>query len=170
MEITAGAALFYPFLLLLDREGWLSVFLPAVLSHELGHLIMIGLCGGRLTSVRVEAAGLCIETTAFTAPAQELLCTAAGPAAGLVWYAFTRQFSSAWWTNASYAALILNVFNLLPALPLDGGRILSLLLSDHAATIVSQIMAAMLVYIIFRYRAWLLIVPAVLICKSCLSS
>ena len=162
--------MFYSLILLLDTDQWLTALLPAVLSHELGHLFMIRATGGHIRSVRLEASGLCINADAFSSRRQELLCIAGGPAAGFVWAVLTLFFTGRWWIRASAAAFVINFFNLLPAMPLDGGRLLSVLTcSSRIVRGSSWITAGLLLLFVVRLRTWGLIVPSVLIVKTCLS-
>ena len=46
VQLTAGAAVFYPLLFILDGDGWLAALLPGVVFHELGHLLALHLSGG----------------------------------------------------------------------------------------------------------------------------
>ncbi len=171
VQVTAGAALFYPLLLFLDTDGWLYAVLPGVLCHELGHLAALRACGGQVKHIRLEAAGLRMDVTPFTSAAQETLCAAAGPAAGFLWAFVSKSFNMVWSVKSSAAAVVINGFNLLPALPLDGGVILLGLTQSRSLTMFfSWVTAAALAIAFYKWRAWGLLVPAALIIKTAVNS
>lgn len=118
----------------------------AALIHELGHLAAAVACGVRITGMRLDLFGARLELPGLLSYRQELLVALGGPAANLL--TATVLFRA--WTacgcpvcgaspSLSGWALVLGVLlpaslglcavNLLPVATLDGGRILSCLLS-----------------------------------------
>ena len=124
IDISPGAAVLFPLLYFLDGSGWFSAVLPAVIFHECGHCIAAWSCGGRILSLRMDMTGLCLNVTPFSSPFAEALCAAAGPLCGLLWAAACSALSGAWWMRCREISLYFSFCNLLPAQPLDGGRIL----------------------------------------------
>ena len=105
----------------------MAVLLP-VLIHELGHILVLRLLGLRIYRFQIELKGLCIEYRGYTGALGHALAAAAGPGLGLL-YALAAsllaaRYNSAWLELTAGVSLLLSAFNLLPALPLDGGRIL----------------------------------------------
>lgn len=148
----------------LDDSGWYAAILPAILCHELGHWIAICFLGGRVTSLRVDLSGICMETTAFSDRISEISVLAAGPVFGFLWGAAAERLNNPWGEKSQLISLALNSFNLLPALPLDGGRILYCLTrSTRLLRSSGLVTAAALVYIAIRSGHWGLIIPAVLL-------
>ncbi|MEU6131447.1 site-2 protease family protein [Saccharopolyspora sp. NPDC047091] len=126
---------------------WTCAFLAAgctvllaasVLLHELGHCVVAMRLGLPVRRIRLFLLGGVSEISREpAAPAQEGLVAAAGPAvsvllaagSGLGWYAM--EPGGAIWllvAQTCVANIAVAVFNLLPGLPLDGGRMLRSLL------------------------------------------
>ncbi len=133
VEITAGAAVLFPLLFYLDDSGIFSAVLPAVFFHETGHCISARMYGGRILSFRMSLSGLCLETTPFSSSLSEAVCAAAGPLCGLLWAALCSCIPGEWWERCRDVSLYFSVCNLLPAQPLDGGRILYALCGNAKA-------------------------------------
>ena len=132
IEISAGFMLMVSLLWLLDTSGILSAMLPAVLIHELGHVLALAACGARVSALRMEACGLRMDYWGSLGRRQEIFCALSGPAAGLL-YALAAAFAGRWIKSefllcSGGISAALTAFNLLPAPMLDGGRVLSLLL------------------------------------------
>lgn len=110
-------------LIWLDKDGWVPLFFCSAALHECGHLLALRLCNVPVYGMELRAAGAVIRTGATTA-GREALCTAAGPLVNLVLSALLFQLAP----KGSLINLLLLCFNLLPVYPLDGGRLLRLLL------------------------------------------
>lgn len=118
----------------------------AALIHELGHLAAAVACGVRIAGMQLDLFGARLELPGLLSYRQELLVALGGPAANLLtaavlfraWTACGRPVCGAS-PSLSGWALVLGVLlpaslglcavNLLPVATLDGGRILSCLLS-----------------------------------------
>lgn len=120
-----GASLYY-----LGGGAALAAFLTAALAHELGHLAAIYWTGAFLRRVRFSAAGPVIEYGGVTNRQQEAGIIAAGPVAGLLFAAVCTLAGSRYFAYVGAIALLSSLFNLLPALPMDGGRLAQLLLEE----------------------------------------
>jgi stage IV sporulation protein FB len=110
-----------------------------VFIHELGHVTMAKSFGWRVKEVQLlPFGGVAVVEESGNIPAKEELWVAlAGPAQN-VWmagFAFgMMEFSGSdpvWWGYFLQANILLGLFNLLPILPLDGGKVLAALLSFH---------------------------------------
>jgi Zn-dependent protease len=131
--VSAGAALLLAALyLLLDWDMLLILLVPAAV-HELGHLAALRALGARVRRVSLSVSGVCMYYTGAPGPGGRFIAAAAGPAAGLL-FALASAFlggrlGSAVLMKCAGVSALLSAFNLLPSLPLDGGRMLSALIS-----------------------------------------
>ncbi|GIP31370.1 M50 family metallopeptidase [Paenibacillus sp. J2TS4] len=134
-----------------------------VFIHELGHVFTAKSFGWNVTEVRLlPFGGVAVVEESGNVPArEELIVALAGPLQN-VWMALFALFIMAmggsdpeWWVYFMKANLLVGAFNLLPILPLDGGKImqasLSYLLPYHRTlfitTVISLIMSVGLVVI-----------------------
>ena len=103
LALTLAAAFIY---YVVSIETTIAIALP-VAVHELAHIIALRFFGLKVKSVRAELTGLCIDYCGFAEPVAHIAAT-----------------GCAWMELSAGISLLLSVFNLLPVLPLDGGRIL----------------------------------------------
>lgn len=120
LNVSPGGALGLAALLFLVDAAYLPALLSAAVIHELGHIAALKLCKAELQELRLEFFGLCLVATPPTSPVQEAFCALSGPLAGFLW-AFGIQHIA---PLSSAFSLLLSAYNILPALPLDGGRAL----------------------------------------------
>ena len=127
-----GALLLAAYLYFIGGGAALTAFFTAVLAHELGHLIAMGLFGAELRRLRLTAAGPVIEYGGALTPGQEAWVVAAGPIGGVLLAALCFCLGTPYFHYAGLIALLGSAFNLLPAYPMDGGRLAWLLLQNTA--------------------------------------
>ncbi len=126
LEISPGFSLCAALVWFLDRQGLFTLALFAALVHEAGHFLVLCLFRARPTLIRLELTGAVMRFPAGALSfAQEAAAAAAGPLAGALLCAVAALLNAP--TLAGVSA-VLTGFNLLPALPLDGGRLLRCLL------------------------------------------
>jgi len=128
IELGSGFILLIALIFFFDDDGLLAALLPAVLMHEMGHVLAMLFFGARPLRLSATLSGLYIDYSGTISEKQELTTALAGPAAGLL-FSFLcaglgRRWGNDYLTLVAGLGMVLNIFNLLPALPLDGGRAL----------------------------------------------
>jgi Zn-dependent protease len=113
---------------------WYAVgFVLLILVHELGHYVAArqrGLDVGVPTFIPFVGAWIQLKDLPHDAETEAYVGIAgpvAGTAGALACYFLARQYDSALLLALSYAGFFLNLFNLIPVSPLDGGRITAIL-------------------------------------------
>lgn len=134
LSLSAGAVLLGALIYCTASFSELAAILAPVIVHELGHIVTLRLYGLRVRRVRADLRGVCIEYGGLYAPLGHAVSALAGPAAGLA-YAFAASYFSRRCGNEALTlsagvSLLLSVFNLLPILPLDGGRVFSIVAAE----------------------------------------
>jgi Zn-dependent protease len=122
--------------------GILLAFFVCVVLHEFGHSFTARHFGIGVRRILLMPIGGMAEFTSIPRePHRELLITLAGPAvnfviAGLIWLFVRPSEGPEYTANVTgllqlllHWNLVMGVFNLLPAFPMDGGRILRALLA-----------------------------------------
>lgn len=128
LEISAGAIFMLSALYFFGGlESIIAVAIAAAI-HELGHIAAIKAFKGKIRRVRMSASGLCMSCFGLDSTAKEIAAFIMGPVFGLV-LAYIASYYGYMLGNellceTAGISLIFSVFNLLPALPLDGGRVL----------------------------------------------
>ena len=105
-----------------EGVGLLPWGLVACAIHELGHIVAAALLGGWIEGLSLTAVGaeLHIEYEVPLTYGKESLVALAGPAANLLGGGLALVLH---WQLAAVLTLAIGAFNLLPILPLDGGRV-----------------------------------------------
>ena len=123
ISVGPGFLLLAAFLYYQGGGAAVTAFFTAALAHELGHLAAIVLTGARVRTLRLTAAGWILEYGGALTQRQEMGIAAAGPIAGAAFAVSCLLYGSAYFRYAGLIALFSAFFNMLPVLPLDGGRL-----------------------------------------------
>lgn len=160
---------------------WVVIVFASILWHELGHVLFMKKYGAQPEILLYGGGGLAIPHGARFTRRQAFIVAAAGPTFGLLLWALSHRWfyyfppapghrlahlmeSYLWQVN-----LFWTLINLLPVLPLDGGRMLQALLGPHrlrAVAVIGMIVAtltavagflllgSLLIAIFFALFAW----------------
>lgn len=134
VALTGGTMLLSVFAYALIFGWWYAVgFVALIFVHEMGHYVAArhrGLAVGAPTFIPFVGAWIemkdlphDVETEAYVGIAGPL----AGSAAALLCYFVARAYDSNLLLALSYAGFFLNLFNLIPLSPFDGGRITAII-------------------------------------------
>jgi Zn-dependent protease/CBS domain-containing protein len=163
--------------------GFILALFACVVLHEFGHALAAARFGIRTRSiVLLPIGGIASIERNPDDPYQEILIALAGPAvsfaiAGLLWLilragGLTVAFDAATLTEGGFLQrlalvnLLLGGFNLLPAFPMDGGRVFRALLSlqlgpvraTRIAAFVAQGLALLIALVGIRYNLFLVLI------------
>ncbi len=134
--------------------GWKLgvVFVLLILVHELGHLLTFRNFGIPVSlPYFIPGLGAFVNSPLSGSPAQNATGAIMGPvfgvAAAAVCWGYGAATGEPFWLVCAYLGFFLNLFNLIPALPLDGGRVVGVI--DNRLYLVG---AALLVAWIVFYR------------------
>ena len=120
-EVRPGAAVLLAGLYFLLPLRWCARLALTVTAHELGHVAALILCGAEVCGLRMEGCGLALRCTPPEGALRTVMAALAGPAAGAGLFFILRGLGYA---ACAELSLLFSCVNLLPVLPLDGGRIL----------------------------------------------
>ena len=128
VTVSSAFLLFVAVLYFFDDSGLLSAVIPAVAIHELSHFFALRCMGAVPTRLSIGMSGLCMDYCGDLSERQEAVAAMAGPIGSILGALICSRvgiaLESQFWTCCAGIGLIFSGFNLLPALPLDGGRTL----------------------------------------------
>lgn len=137
LNVSTGALLLLAALYFFLPLNMFAALLLSAVAHESGHLLALKLTGQQVTGLSADGGGATISRRGQTGRVEEAFCAVAGPAAGIV-YALAASLlgkvtGSTLLTSSAGMSIVLSAFNMLPALPLDGGRIMVAALGDKSS-------------------------------------
>lgn len=163
--------------------AWVGALFGFVVAHELAHCVVARRRGAEVLGILlIPLGGISQLASVPDDPDDELAIAAAGPLASLaagvvllvvglvtgarVWP--PTLFAGSWWARLAWLNLLLGAFNLLPALPMDGGRVLRAVLARHhghveatlLAARIARYLAGTLAVVGFLYDFWLVLIAA----------
>ena len=119
-----GAVLLLGLLLFSLTIREVAALFTAAIVHEAGHLIALMIVGTSLNGIHFTVSGPVILYHQPEEKWNVVFCALSGPFLGLLLFCALRHA----WTDCAEISLLLSIINLLPVLPLDGGRALNALL------------------------------------------
>lgn len=143
----AGAILLFALAYFFDSSGVIMAMLIAAAVHELGHVAALKMMGAKIQQLRISFVGLEMEYRGQLLRRERVLALAAGPAAGGIYALLCLCSNVPFWRLSSTVSAVLTTFNLLPALPLDGGRLLLELCGMATARRCSLVVSAALFFL-----------------------
>lgn len=161
--------------------GWLAALFACVVVHELAHSLVAQRHGINVTEIDLLPIGGVSRMTQLPEdPRVELRIAVAGPAASaalaLVFGLSAALVGAGLWppdlyrgdllARLAWVNLLLAAFNLLPALPLDGGRVFRAVLEEHSdrlratalAAQVARVLAVVMMITGVLVNVWLLLI------------
>ena len=164
-KISAGAILFFAAAYFFDDAGMVSAAVPAVLVHELGHVLFLRAFGAQINRVNLSVFGLEIDYRGFVSIPKTAIAVFAGPLFGGLYALIAVYITSDFFAMSCSISLMLTIFNLLPVMPLDGGRLVSCVLPLELARRLSFVCSVILMFggalsLVFFGTASLLIISA----------
>ena len=127
-DISAGAIFLLSALYFFGGFEALSIVIISAAVHELGHVVAIKLLGGKIRNLNFDASGFCMSYSGLESSVKETAALLMGPVFGFVFAYIASYYGNKYYSEylfeAAGVSLVFSLFNLLPALPLDGGRVL----------------------------------------------
>ncbi|MGO8873540.1 MAG: site-2 protease family protein [Acidimicrobiales bacterium] len=160
---------------------WIVALFASVVGHEVAHCVVARNRGATVLDIVLFPLGGMSRVDAMpTGPGDEMAIAVAGPltsvvlgAALLVTGALVGAhvwpptlFAGNWWARLGWLNLLLAAFNMLPALPMDGGRVLRAGLARHRTNLEATVLAARvarylalaMIVVGFFYDIWLMLI------------
>ncbi len=156
LDVKPAALLAFALIYFFDESGFVALVLPAVAVHELGHFWAMMIGGLRLRALRLGFFGLEMDYWGSLRGVWGAAALAAGPLAGFIYFALCMVFPYEYCRLSGEMSLALSCFNLIPVLPLDGGRLAQLALGDAFCKIsrVISFVIAGAAFALWISRAW----------------
>jgi len=133
--LLSGGSMLVSVVVYAQMFGWKYAvgFVLLLLCHEMGHYIAAkqrGLDVGLPTFIPFVGAWISLKNQRLN-PETEAFVGLAGPLLGstgaFVVYLIALQYQTHWLLAVAYAGFVLNLFNLIPVVPLDGGHIVAVI-------------------------------------------
>jgi len=146
----------------LGRE--IIIILAAVFLHEIAHTLVALMLGIKVAEIEILPFGGQAQIEDFTGldPGKEIYLALAGPAVSLLLaglFYFLQPYLNVDLRFFVNINLLLGLFNLLPALPLDGGRVfralISPLLGFKRSTKIAAFLGQLIALLLFAYGFYL---------------
>ncbi len=135
-SLSPGAIFVLSFVYFFGGLSGLAAVILSIAVHEAGHAVAVITLGGKVKGLRFNFSGLCMDVAGAYSTVGEVFIHLSGPlAGGVLAYACAKLGDAAannFFLRTAGISLALTIYNLLPALPLDGGRALCCVISGFA--------------------------------------
>lgn len=144
---------------------WVACVFVSVLWHELGHALMMRRFGDSQPQILLYGGGGLAVGRAFRTRFEQILISLAGPGAGFVLAFLTwlvdrayppvpRSLVDVAFADLLFINIVWSLVNLLPVIPLDGGRVSEAVLANNRrlALMISLVCAAGMAF--FAFTQW----------------
>ena len=132
-------------MLLILPMDWILAAIIAASFHELCHIAVLYLLHGRIKSIRFQPDGCIIKASGLPETGQ-ILSIFAGPLGSFSLMLFCRCCP-----QIAVCGLFQGLYNLLPILPLDGGRLMQLLLYRFCPACAEKVLKTLKIVICICY-------------------
>ena len=152
VELGSGFLLLFALIYFFDDIGIIAALAPPVLAHETGHVLAMLLFGACPTRLCASLSGFSLDYSGDLSERQEMFTALSGPLLGFIFAVFCAKIGKL--INSDYLLMsaglgfIINTFNLLPAKPLDGERILKFALIKAIGANYAQIIMTYISFLI----------------------
>ncbi len=128
-------------MILLVPYQWLLAWLAAAGFHEFCHYLAVRACKGEIIHLTVGVSGADMQTGPMP-DWKRVICIICGPVLGLA-----PALLGQWLPRVAICSWLLSVYNLLPLLPLDGGRALYILLGERPVYLTIEAVVLCLIFL-----------------------
>lgn len=132
ISLSPGAILLLALIYFFGGLSSIAAVITAAAVHEAGHAAAIRISGGRVRTLRFDSSGLRMSGAGAYSTFCEMIILLAGPVAGLVLALISAKLGSFtandFLLRTAGISAVLTVYNMLPAMPLDGGRVLFIIM------------------------------------------
>lgn len=104
---------------------WVVAWSVAIVFHEFGHYFAIKIFKGKIDSIEIGFGGLRMQCSMLD-EWKNIVSILCGPLFG-----FSLVLIGEWFPKVAVCSCILTLYNMLPILPLDGGRVLHILIGNN---------------------------------------
>lgn len=118
IQISGSALIFLAALLLMLPLKWVGALFLAAVIHEFCHFVAVYILGGTVEYISIGSRGVVMKSEPMSV-AREILAASAGPVGSICLLLFVR-----WIPRTAICGAIHGLYNIIPLLPLDGGRVL----------------------------------------------
>lgn len=128
--------------------AWILAAISAALFHELCHIVLVYCLNGKILKMNVQSDGCILETTRMK-EWKQFICILAGPLGSMSLLILYRTAP-----KVAICGFIHGLYNLIPILPSDGGRLLHLILYQFCPKRTDDIMRYVAIVISFAITAY----------------